>query len=141
MKIRRGGLALWCGLLLAGGTLLTGADPAVKKGTDSTKSKVEKKVSADADEGPVKGKLPNNFGKLDLSDEQRQTIYKIQDKYDDEINRLEAKLKELKGTRQKEVEGVLTKEQQSRLKLLKEGGKPAAAKSAGKTSPAKPASK
>lgn len=127
MKFRATRMAWVCGLLMLTGTQVPGADP-VKKAAEGTK----KEVKAEAKEAPVKGRLPNHFGKLDLTDDQRQSIYKIQDKYDSEIDQLEAKLQELKNLRQKEIEGVLTKEQQSRLKLLKnEGTKKPAANSAG----------
>ncbi|MFO1020520.1 MAG: hypothetical protein U0903_07470 [Planctomycetales bacterium] len=133
MKFRPTSMVWVCGLVCLTGTLISGADP-VKKAADGTK----KEVKAESKDPPLKGRLPNHFGKLDLTDEQRQTIYKIQDKYDAEIDQLEAKLKELKGLRQKEMEGALTKEQQSRLKLLKnEGSKKPAANSAAKTKSSK----
>jgi hypothetical protein len=66
----------------------------------------------------VKGVLPMNWGKIGLSDEQRQQIYKIQNKYDEEIDKLEAKIKELKNSRTKEMRAVLTADQKKRLEEI-----------------------
>lgn len=81
---------------------------------DDPKAKV---VEPKRDDPPmtVKGILPMNWGKLGLTDDQKQTIYKIQGKYNEEINKLEAKIKELKSTRDKEMKAVLTPEQKKRL--------------------------
>ena len=62
-----------------------------------------------------KGTLPQNWGKIGLTDDQKQEIYKIQGKYHSEIEKLEAKVKELKGTRDKEIRAVLTPDQKKRL--------------------------
>jgi hypothetical protein len=66
----------------------------------------------------VKGSLPANWGKIGLSDDQKQSIYKIQGKYSDEIDKLDARIKELKATRDKEMRGVLTADQKKRLEEL-----------------------
>jgi Spy/CpxP family protein refolding chaperone len=63
----------------------------------------------------VKGTLPANWKKLGLTDAQVQDIYKIQGKYAEEIDKLDAKIKELKSTRDKEMKTVLTAEQKKRL--------------------------
>jgi hypothetical protein len=80
----------------------------------------KKKEDAKKDEPVVKAKgmLPPNWGKLGLSDEQKQTIYKIQNKHDAEIEKLEAKIKELKETRLKEMRAVLTADQKKKLEEL-----------------------
>jgi Spy/CpxP family protein refolding chaperone len=65
-----------------------------------------------------KGVLPPNWGKLGLTEAQRQEIYKIQAKYNKEIDALEAKIKELKAARAKEERAVLTPEQKKRLEEL-----------------------
>ena len=44
-----------------------------------------------------------------------QKIYKVQNKYDDEIDKLQAKIAELKETRTKESKAILTPEQKKRL--------------------------
>jgi hypothetical protein len=66
----------------------------------------------------VKGVLPRNWGKIGLSDSQRQEIYKIQNKYDEEIDKLEAKIKELKAAQTREMRTVLTADQKKRLEEI-----------------------
>lgn len=64
-------------------------------------------------------RLPNHFAKLDLSDEQKGKVQATQLKYSEEIDELKRRLKKLQSEQQKELEGFLTAEQRSRLKLLK----------------------
>lgn len=65
--------------------------------------------------GKVKGVLPPNWKRIGLTDAQVQEVYKIQNKYNDKIDELTAKIAELKATRDKEMKGVLTAEQKKRL--------------------------
>jgi Spy/CpxP family protein refolding chaperone len=68
----------------------------------------------------VKGVLPANWGKLGLTDEQKQKVYKVQADYNDKIGVLEKQLKDLKATEKSEMEKVLTDAQKARLaELLK----------------------
>jgi hypothetical protein len=99
------------GALLVLSAGLAGQDP---KKEDPKGAKVQQ-PKRDDPLPKAKGILPMNWGKLGLSDDQRQTIYRIQNKYNDEIDKLEAKIKELKGTRDKEMKAVLTAEQKKRL--------------------------
>ena len=79
----------------------------------------DKKDTKKDDAGPkAKGFLPQNWGKIGLTDSQKQEIYMIQGKYNAEIDKLEAKIKELKGTRDKEMKAVLTPEQKKRLEEI-----------------------
>ena len=55
----------------------------------------------------VKGTLPANWGKLSLSEEQKQKIYKIQGDHHDKIAALEKQVKDLKATEKSEMEKVL----------------------------------
>ncbi len=97
--------ALLIGLIvLAGG--VTGQD--AKKGDPQAPKQKDPPTKA-------KGVLPSSWGKIGLSDDQKQTVYKIQNKFNDEINKLENKIAELKATRDKEMKGVLTQEQKKRL--------------------------
>jgi Spy/CpxP family protein refolding chaperone len=66
----------------------------------------------------VKGTLPPKWGELKLSDDQKQKIYRIQNKYDAEIDKLEAKIKELKAARTKESVEVLTPDQKKHLEQI-----------------------
>jgi len=87
---------------------LVGQDP---KKDDPQATKTEPQVK-------LKGTLPQNWGKIGLTDDQKQEIYKIQGKYHSEIEKLEAKVKELKGTRDKEIRAVLTADQKKRLEEI-----------------------
>ncbi|MFO0847356.1 MAG: hypothetical protein U0871_02190 [Gemmataceae bacterium] len=72
-----------------------------------------------------KGQLPQNWKKLGLTDDQTQKVYKVNAKYNEQIEALEAKIAELKGKRDKERLDVLTAEQKKRLAELnkaKSGG-------------------
>jgi hypothetical protein len=76
-----------------------------------------KKDDPKKDDPPVKlkGTLPMNWKKIGLSDDQVQSIYKIQGKYNKEIDELEAKVKDLKATKDKEMKAVLTPDQKKKL--------------------------
>lgn len=109
-------LALLSALVVLSGGLV-GQDPKKdEKKTDS--KKIEKKDDPGV---KYKGILPNNWRKLGLSDSQVQDVYKVQGKYNDEIDKLEAKIKELKGTRDKEMKALLTPEQKKRLEDIQTG--------------------
>lgn len=71
--------------------------------------------------GKVKGVLPPNWKKIGLTDTQVQNVYKIQNKYNDQIDELTAKIAELKATRDKEMKAVLTAEQKKRLEDILTG--------------------
>jgi Spy/CpxP family protein refolding chaperone len=66
----------------------------------------------------AKGFLPQNFGKLGLTDVQKQDVYNIQAKYNTKIDEYEAKIRELKSARDKEVKAVLTPDQKKRLEEI-----------------------
>ena len=72
----------------------------------------------------LKGMLPSNYGKLGLSDEQKQSIYKVQAKYDDEEKKLKQRLDEIKLEQKREYEKVLTADQKKRLFEILTGTKP-----------------
>ena len=102
-------------LALLGG-LLTLSGGVVGQETKKEKVKVEKKDTAPT---RVKGMLPANWGKIGLSADQKQEIYKIQAKHNAEIDKLEAKIKEIRGTRDKEMKAVLTADQQKKLNEIR----------------------
>ena len=101
-------LALFVGMMILSG------------GLDGQEAKKDepKTVKKDEPTTKVKGTLPKNYAKLGLSDDQKQSIYKIQAKYDEEIEKLDAKIKELRATRDKEVKAVLTPDQKKRLEEI-----------------------
>ncbi|GBD35168.1 hypothetical protein HRbin36_00273 [bacterium HR36] len=59
----------------------------------------------------VTGRLPQGFGKLGLSEEQKQKIYKIQAEYEAKIQALRAQIKKLEEEERVQVFGVLTPQQ------------------------------
>ena len=77
-----------------------------------------KKVDKPKDEASVKGRLPDNWARLDLSESQRTQIYKVQSKYNAEIKKLKDQIEELEGTRMKDMRAVLTPEQRKKLDLI-----------------------
>jgi len=72
------------------------------------------------DDAPVKlkGQLPPNWGKLGLTDEQKQKVYKVQADFDQKKAALEKQLKDLKSQERGEMEKVLSDAQKARLKEL-----------------------
>lgn len=70
------------------------------------------------DTGKKKGTLPPNYGKIGLTDEQKQDIYKILAKYKGEGDELNKKLKELTTKRTLEIEMILNEDQKKALKKL-----------------------
>ncbi len=70
------------------------------------------------DTGKKKGILPPNYGKIGLTDEQKQDIYKILAKYKGEGDELSLKLKELNIKRSLEIEKILNEDQKKALKKL-----------------------
>src|SRR4051794_25998473 len=97
--------------------VLSGGLVGQEKKQESKKDEV-KKDEVKKDEGKAKGMLPANWKKLGLSDDQVQKIYKIQSKYGEEIDKLEAKIAELKATMDKERRAVLTADQKKRLEEI-----------------------
>lgn len=83
----------------------------------------EPKKDAKKDDPPprLKGFLPANWGKIGLSDNQKQDIYRIQAKYNGEIDKLEAKIQSLKASRDKEMKEKLSAEQKKRLEDILTG--------------------
>lgn len=93
------------GLMVMSTGTLTGQDAKKDDPTASQKK----------DEPKLKGFLPQNWGKIGLSEMQKQDIYKIQNKYNTEIEKLESQIRDLKSARDKEMKAVLTPEQKKRL--------------------------
>jgi hypothetical protein len=106
--------------LLAGLIVLSGGLIGQEK-----KTKEEPKQDAKKDEPPMKAKgvLPPNWKKVGLTDPQVQEIYKVQNKYDAEIDKLQAKIEELKANRTKDMRAVLTADQKKKLDEILSGEK------------------
>lgn len=97
---------------------------------DSTKaSKAPTKAAAGAEEKKPTNRLPSNYGKLGLTDAQKDKVYAVQDKYDKQLDDLEAQIKALKNKRDDEIEAVLSAEQKKILKDLTDEAKAKSKKS------------
>ena len=75
------------------------------------------------DEKKPTNRLPSNYGKLGLTDAQKDKVYAIQDKYDAQLDALEEQIKSLKAKRSSEAEAVLSVEQKKILKDLTDEAK------------------
>src|SRR5262249_54695354 len=109
-RLRLGVTALMVGLLAGG--LLLGDD---SKGKDDKDSPVIVKA----------GRLPKNYKKLGLSEDQTKKLYQIMGTYQAKIDELESKKKALRKEENAQMEKVLTEAQLARLKelMLGETGK------------------
>lgn len=120
---------LYAALLVALTSLSAWTQESGSKSTTDKPAAIEEEKST--------GRLPNNFGKLGLSDKQKKSIYDKQSKYATDINALIRQVEELRAKRDEEVEAVLTAEQKVKLKeLLAESAKKSAAKKTGSKAPA-----
>lgn len=94
-------------------------------------------AAKDEDGSTTKPRLPNHYGKLDLTDAQRTKILDIRAKYRADIDRLREQLAELRASEVGELEGVLTKDQKTKLtELLASSRKRRAARAAVDDEPA-----
>ena len=66
----------------------------------------------------VKPKLPPNWEKLNLTEDQKQRILKIATEYAEQIAKLEAQITALRAKEQLELVRILTDAQKSQLKEL-----------------------
>lgn len=94
------------GLLLVTGGLAGQEKSAAKKAEPQATKKAASKG---------RQQLPPYWRQLGLSTEQRQKVYGVQAKYDAEIDKLEAQIKELKDKMRKERLDVLTADQKKKL--------------------------
>lgn len=122
MKTTLRSLCVGCSLALAlaVGTFVT----AQEKKADTAKT-ADKKVETKAAEPAKKaaGRLPANFAKLDLSDDQKAKIYSVQATYNAQIEELKAKLKSLQEKEDAEIEAVLKPEQLKALTDIRAAAK------------------
>jgi Spy/CpxP family protein refolding chaperone len=65
-----------------------------------------------------RGPLPANYGKLGLTDEQRDKMYPIYEEYDKKIDDLAAQIKKLQTERNDKLNEMLTPAQKARLKEI-----------------------
>ena len=82
-----------------------------------------------------RGPLPFYYGKLGMSDEQREAAYDVMDAYDTKIEALKQQMKALMQEREEKLKATLTPGQKLRLQELLEAArkKAGATKEAGST--------
>ena len=96
----------------------------------------EKKPAKDA-----RGPLPAHYGKLGLSDEQKDGMYKIHDEYKSQIDTLSAQIKKLQSDRDAKLQEKLTSSQKTRLQELRDEAAKKAAESKAKSEASEKAQK
>jgi septal ring factor EnvC (AmiA/AmiB activator) len=115
-------LARWClalALVFATAGFAAAQKPDAKK--EDPKKDDAKKDDTKTDPKKERGFLPTYWKMLGLSEDQIQKVYKVQNKYGDEIDELEGKIKGLKDKMAKERGDLLTAEQKKRLEeIIKE---------------------
>ena len=85
---------------------------------EELKDKKEDKKDKKEDKKEVvkfKGQLPAGWGKIGLTDDQKQNVYKIQSKYGTKVDELKSEMAKLKSEEKKEIEKVLTDDQRKKL--------------------------
>jgi hypothetical protein len=119
MKLRSRVSGIFVGLALVGavGILPSFAqDPAQEKAA----SKKEKGSTS----GKGYRRVPANFSKVGLTDEQRQKVYQIRGKYQNEITTLKSQIEDLQAKELTDCEGVLLDSQKKVLADLRATSKP-----------------
>jgi Spy/CpxP family protein refolding chaperone len=91
---------------------------------------VEPGHSGDGKKDPVIKKLPANWKKLGLTDEQKQKIYQIRGSFGPKMDALRAQLEQLKKQETTELIAVLTEEQKTNLRKILAGSVPEGKKKA-----------
>jgi len=117
-------VSLW----FAGGWTLAQEKGAGEKGTVEKPATKAVKEPAPAKESPTrlsnaKRRLPRYYGKLGLSEAQREKIYGVQDKHAVEIEKLEKQLADLKEKQDAECRKVLSADQKKQLNESLEAAK------------------
>jgi Spy/CpxP family protein refolding chaperone len=89
------------------------AKPAAAAPTDS--STADATTDSKLDNAKIKGRLPSGWGKLGVTDAQKQSIYKIQMTYDGQMDALKKQLSDLEAKRLADMRNILTDAQQKKL--------------------------
>src|SRR5205823_2974854 len=104
-------LVIAVALLVVGSPWVTGQDAGRSKDSREPAPK-------------MRGQLPPNWGKLGLSDEQKQKVYEAQNKHRAKIEALQKQIAELRDQEKKDMEAVLTDAQKARLREIVSGKAP-----------------
>ena len=111
---------------------------AQEAGKEAAKSEKGAEKKGAKKEAKSDDRLPANYGKVGLSEEQRKKIYAIQDQHEREIKDLQKKLADLKAKQQEEFEAVLTANQKQLLQEHVENSKKKSSEKSEKKKEAKP---
>lgn len=128
-----GGMAVFVAVALVGPV---GLGDDKDKGADKPAAKAAKETSAKPPPPPkstktakeAKRRLPRHYGKLGLSDAQREKIYGVQEKYQTDIDKLEKQLADVKARQDADCRKVLTADQKKQLTETIEAAKAKGAK-------------
>jgi hypothetical protein len=94
-------------------TIIAGGWPLLAQ--ESKQAKAQPKAKAAKKPVDPSRRVPNYFGQLGLTDEQKESIYKIQAKHQPRIEALEKQLDEIRAQSLKECEAALTDTQRKML--------------------------
>ena len=92
------------------------AGKAAAKAEKNSETKGAKKASSG-------DRLPANYAKIGLSEDQKKKIYDVQNRYEAQVDALEKQIADLKAKQKAEVESVLTPEQHKALQTAIEDSK------------------
>lgn len=102
--------------------------PCLMSGVGITASRLAAQETKPAEEAPKenarkppRGRVPNGFGKIGISEQQKEEIYEIQARYRDQVDALLVQLEELKSQEAEEIVNILTDDQKEALKKYRAG--------------------
>lgn len=126
---------VWWGLALAVAWSLSGTLVACAQEPEAGEpaAQTAKQETRTPEPKPIRGRLPDHYGKLGISQEQRTQIYEIQADYRAKMTALQEQIAKLEMQEVQDVEEVLTDEQ---LEELREHQREAAARRAARRRPA-----
>ncbi|MCA9023888.1 MAG: hypothetical protein KDA86_01625 [Planctomycetaceae bacterium] len=81
-----------------------------------------------------RGPLPAHFGKLGMSDTQKEKVYSLQESYEEQLEKLRKQIEQIEQKRDAEIETLLTPGQKLRLQELREEAAKEAAETQAKSS-------
>ena len=84
----------------------------------------------------ARGRVPTHYGRVGLSDAQKEKIYAVQSEFNDRIAELQKQIQDLEARRNTEVESVLTPGQKKQLEELRAAARKRAAERRLKKKPA-----
>ncbi len=126
MRILGMSLSFLAAFVIVGALVGQEPKPGDPKGAKTGDTKVDPKAKVGDVKGAdpkgvepkAKGQLPQNWKQLGLTDKQTQDVYKVQAKYNEDIDKLEAQIKDFKAKMSKERSEILTPEQKKRLEEI-----------------------